>query len=113
MANQQRSVIMTAIVLAVILGGVLVWLLNRTPADQLTTQAPAETTETPTAEAGVALVQSTATPTATPVVETTGSVQGVAATAPTGAGMVGVASALSGLGGLGVISLAFFRRFRR
>lgn len=41
MANQQRSVIVTAIILAVILGGALVWLLNRTPANQLTAQAPA------------------------------------------------------------------------
>lgn len=41
MANQQRSVIVTAIILAVILGGALVWLLNRTPAEQLATQAPA------------------------------------------------------------------------
>lgn len=105
MANQQRSVIVTAIVLAVILGGVLVWLLNRTPAEQLTTQAPAEATETPTTEPGVALVQATATPAATDE----GSVQGVTATAPTGASAVGLVSALSGLGGLGVIALAFFR----
>jgi hypothetical protein len=42
MANQQRSVIVTAIILAVILGGALVWLLNRTPAEQLATQAPTE-----------------------------------------------------------------------
>jgi len=40
MATQQRSVIITAIVLAIIVGGALTWLLNRTPADQLATQAP-------------------------------------------------------------------------
>lgn len=109
MANQQRSVIVTAIVLAIILGGVLVWLLNRTPADQLTTQAP-EVTAMPEQAA-----QTQSTPTEIPVATVTpeGSVQGVAATAPTGAGMIGFASALSGLGGLGVISLAFFRRLRR
>lgn len=102
MANQQRSVIVTAIVLAIILGGVLVWLLNRTPADQLATTAP-EVTAMPEQAA-----QTQSTPTEIPVED----VQGVAATAPTGAGMAGLAVA-TGLGGLGMISLAFFGRFRR
>lgn len=40
MATQQRPVVITAIVLAIIVGGALTWLLNRTPAEQLATQAP-------------------------------------------------------------------------
>lgn len=116
--NQQRSVIVTAIVLAIILGGVLVWLLNRTPADQLTTQAPAEETPTPTEAMEIAQAP---TPTAqtepgttslSPTDETPG-VQGVATTAPTGAGTLGLVSAMSGLGGLGVITLSLLRRRHR
>lgn len=115
-ATQQRSVIITAIVLAIILGGALVWLLNRTPADQLTTQSPPEETATamPVQEPAVALTQATTTPVVTATPEAS-SVQGVAATAPTGASTLGMGlvSLLSGLGGLGVISLALFGRLGR
>lgn len=127
METQQRSVIVTAIVLAIILGGALVWLLNRTPADQLATQAPPEETQTPTGEEpGTELIaqddnreQVVATPTSAPdqttAISPTGTVQGVAATAPTGttAMAFGALSAVSGLGGLGLVSLAFFRRISR
>lgn len=119
MATQQRSVIVTAIVLAIILGGALVWLLNRTPARQLTTQAPNQEQSQSDNDALIAQVQqATATPTTTtplsPTEPQTGAVQGVAATAPTGPADVGFAlsAAALGSGGLLALSLTRFVAFR-
>ncbi len=135
MATQQRSVIVTAIVLAIILGGALVWLLNRTPAEQLATQVP-EAAEQPAAEAsdlisvdeanrlaqapqqqqqGQPAISPTDTqqlPQAAP-----GSVQGVAATAPTGPAetmmALAVAASALGSGGLLAFSLPGLKRLGR
>lgn len=135
MATQQQSVIVTAIVLAIILGGALVWLLNRTPASQLATQVPeAQFSAEPTgaSEAGSDLVsaeeanrlaqdtQQTQTPagaisptdpTQQGVQPSPGAVQGVAATAPTGPAenMIAIAVATLALGSGSGLALLFSR----
>lgn len=139
MATQQRSVIVTAIVLAIILGGALVWLLNRTPAEQLATQVPeaqgpgsinepAAGSELITVEEANRLAQAPQqqAPTQTGISPTDtqqlpqaepGAVQGVAATAPTGTRetMMALAVASVALGGGGLLALSFpgLKRFGR
>lgn len=134
MANQQRSVIVTAIVLAVILGGALVWLLNRTPAEQLATQVPEAEAPATTESAGsdelvpvdeanqiAQAQQPQASPAATGISPTDaqqpeaqptpGTIQGVTATAPTGPaeGMLFLAAAALILGSGGLLALSLPR----
>lgn len=111
MATQQRSVIVTAIVLAIILGGALVWLLNRTPADQLATQAPAqEVSQEPQAEAATTVSDGQQ------LAQAQGQVQGVAATAPTGPAenfiLMAMLAAALGSGGLLALMLPRLEIFR-
>lgn len=132
MANQQRSVIVTAIVLAIILGGALVWLLNRTPAEQLATQVPEAQAPANAQgqESGSDLIsveeanrlaqapqQQQQAPPQTGISPTEGSVQGVTATAPTGPAetmmTLSVASLALGSGGLLSLALSRLKRFGR
>lgn len=123
MANQQRSVIVTAIVLAVILGGALVWLLNRTPATQLATQVPSDEGQTQTESSlqtqetsEPLLAQAQPQPTSTPLSPTEpqgGAIQGVSATAPTGpAQTLALVSISLGSGGMLSLLLARFYNLR-
>lgn len=113
MATQQRSVIVTAVVLAIILGGALVWLLNRTPANQLATQVPNNEEQNPdpeqtqTSEPLLAQAQQ-ATPAPLSPTES-GSVQGVTATAPTGPADMALALATLSLGSGGLLALMLAR----
>ncbi len=111
MANQQRSVIVTAIILALILGGALVWLLNRTPADQLATQAPQDDTSVQQLAANDQAAAQELIPADQNSQLAQGEVQGVAATAPTGPAETGIllSFAAAALGGGGLLSLGLSR----
>lgn len=104
--------IVTAIVLAIILGGALVWLLNRTPADQLATQAPVDQEQALQQSADETLIAQAQqpTPSATPLSPTeSGSVQGVSATAPTGPADMALTLAITSLGGGSLLALGLSR----
>lgn len=121
MADQQRSVIVTAIILALILGGALVWLLNRTPADQLATQAPQNETadqaqagnEQAAAQELIPADQNNQLLAQAPEsqISPTGEVQGVAATAPTGPAEMSLLASFASLalGGGGLLTLGLPR----